>query len=174
MKPCGASHGTLTFSRECATDRLFRTRQRTYDGEMSKTSTLINADRDLAQAGSFRLQLRLDLGAGARIGPGKVDLIEAVGRTGSISAAGRDLGMSYRRAWLLLDAVNRMFEEPVVTASVGGAHGGGAVVTPLGQALIAAYRALEAECAAAADSRFAPFVDRLRANPEAGPGDHDD
>jgi molybdate transport system regulatory protein len=118
----------------------------------------------------FRLRIRLDFGAGARIGPGKADLIEAVARTGSISAAGRELGMSYRRAWLLLDAVNRMFVEPVVVASAGGAHGGGAQVTDFGRRMVAAYRELERDCEAIADERFAPFAARLSPDaPDTGP-----
>ena len=74
-------------------------------------------------------RLRITFAPGMRLGPGKMDLIEAVGRTGSISAAGRELGMSYRRAWLLIDQVNAVFTEPVVVASAGGAQGGGAQLT---------------------------------------------
>lgn len=88
-------------------------------------------------------RLRILMGDGLVLGPGKVDLIEAIDRTGSISAAGRALGMSYRRAWLLADALNRMFAQPVVAASQGGAHGGGAVVTEYGRAVAAAYRRIE-------------------------------
>lgn len=80
---------------------------------------------------------------GLVLGPGKVDLIEAIDRTGSISGAGRELGMSYRRAWMLVDALNRMFDRPIVAASTGGARGGGAVVTGYGHALAAAYRRIE-------------------------------
>lgn len=109
----------------------------------------------------LRARVRIDFGAAARFGPGKADLLEAVARTGSISAAGRATGMSYRRAWMLLDAVNRTFEEPVVTASVGGAQGGGARLTPFGLALLEAFRAVEADCAAAAERRLGPFRDRL-------------
>jgi molybdate transport system regulatory protein len=118
-------------------------------------------------APAVRPSIRLDLANGGRLGPGKMALLEAVGRTGSISAAGRDLGMSYRRAWLLLDSLNRTFDAPVVTAAAGGAGGGGAQVTDLGQALIAAYRGLEAEVAAAAAIRLAPVLGRLAADPGA-------
>ena len=62
----------------------------------------------------LRLQVRVEMGAGHRIGPGKIALLEAIGETGSITAAGRRLGMSYRRAWLLVSALNRMFDDPVV------------------------------------------------------------
>jgi molybdate transport system regulatory protein len=110
----------------------------------------------------FRVRLRLDFGGtGARLGPGKIDLLEAVGRTGSISAAGRAMGMSYRRAWLLVDAVNQMFDEPVVIAAAGGPHGGGAVLTPFGMALVRAFRALEEETTAATTETLGAFFAHL-------------
>ena len=74
-----------------------------------------------------RLVLRIDFNEGRALGPGKVRLLELVGETGSISAAGRAMGMSYRRAWLLVDALNRTFHMPVVEARGGGADGGGLV-----------------------------------------------
>lgn len=90
-----------------------------------------------------RVRLRLDFGEGRRIGPGKIDLIDAVGRTGSIAAAGRSMGMSYRRAWLLVSAVNQMFDEPVVASHAGGREGGGAKLTDFGRRLVEAYRRVE-------------------------------
>lgn len=108
-----------------------------------------------------RLRLRIVFGAGGPLGPGKIDLLEAVARTGSISAAGRELGMSYRRSWLLIDGVNRMFTAPSVVASAGGAQGGGAQLTPFGAALVAAYRRLEAQTRAAMLAEFAPFAGEL-------------
>jgi len=114
-----------------------------------------------AAADAPGLKLRIDFPGGARIGPGKIDLLEAVARTGSITAAGRALGMSYRRAWLLLDALNRTFDAPVVATAAGGAGGGGAEVTAFGLGLIAAYRALQADCAALAADRFGPYAARL-------------
>lgn len=101
--------------------------------------------------------LRIDLGEMHRIGPGKIDLLEAVGRTGSISAAGRELGMSYRRAWLLVDAVNTLFKRPIVATSTGGARGGGAQLTDLGVNLIGAYRRIEARTHVAIREELAPF-----------------
>jgi molybdate transport system regulatory protein len=98
-----------------------------------------------------------------RIGPGKIDLLEAIERTGSISAAGRALGMSYRRAWLLVDELGRLFSRPVVVASAGGAHGGGARLTDFGLALIGAYRRIEARTAQAIREELAPFETDLRA-----------
>jgi molybdate transport system regulatory protein len=111
--------------------------------------------------GDPSVSLRVDFPTGARVGPGKIALLEAVGRTGSISAAGRSTGMSYRRAWLLLDDLNRAFDRPVTAASAGGAGGGGAAVTEFGRALIAAYRALEADVDALSVRHMAPFVDAL-------------
>jgi len=101
------------------------------------------------------LTLRV-LGKGApAIGPGKAELIERIGETGSISAAARAMGMSYRRAWQLVEALNRDFRQPVVTTAVGGTRGGGAQVTPFGRRVVAAFRAMEgkASSAIAADLR---------------------
>jgi molybdate transport system regulatory protein len=99
-------------------------------------------------------RLRVLYGSAIAIGPGKADLLDAIARTGSISAGGRALGMSYRRAWLLIDAMNRSFREPVVAAAKGGAHGGGARLTPFGAEVLACYRALESDAAAA----LGPFL----------------
>lgn len=77
------------------------------------------------------------------LGPGKVQLLEEIDRRGSISAAGRALGMSYPRAWRLVDASNAMFREPLVRTQLGGSHGGGAVVTALGHDIIRNYRSME-------------------------------
>ena len=77
-------------------------------------------------------RLRIHRGDDIAVGPGKVDLLEAIGATGSISGAARSLGMSYRRAWLLVDTMNRCFRTPVVQAEAGGKRGGGAQLTPLG------------------------------------------
>lgn len=92
-----------------------------------------------------KASLRIEFGPEQRIGPGKVRLLELVAETGSISAAARGMDMSYRRAWLLLDEMNHMFKEPVIAAVTGGSHGGGAKLTELGENLIAAYRAVEAD-----------------------------
>jgi molybdate transport system regulatory protein len=88
-------------------------------------------------------RVRLQIKQGAAIGPGKAALLEALERTGSISAAGRDLGMSYRRAWLLIHSVNQAYKEPLVEASKGGAGGGGAQLTPLGREVLSIYRRME-------------------------------
>ena len=92
-----------------------------------------------------RLTLRVDLGEDRAIGPGKIRLLEAIRDTGSITKAGIVLGMSYRRAWLLVDDMNNCFREPVVAAQAGGSHGGGAALTAFGVRLIDQYRKIEAE-----------------------------
>lgn len=106
--------------------------------------------------------VRLDFAGERRLGPGKIMLLERIMETGSISAAGRRLEMSYRRAWLLVDATNRMFDEPVVIASMGGSHGGGAEVTDFGRRLVATYRALEQRLAEEANAAFAEFREHYR------------
>ncbi len=105
------------------------------------------------------LSLRIDL-PGGRIGPGKIRLLEAIAREGSISAAGRAQGMSYRRAWELVDALNRLLGIPVVATSSGGARGGGAALTPAGAALVADYRAIEAAARRAAAPRLRALARR--------------
>jgi molybdate transport system regulatory protein len=90
-----------------------------------------------------KLTVRVDLGSGRALGPGKVRLLEAIEKTGSITQAGKALGMSYRRAWLLADDVNNCFRDAVITTQPGGTNGGGAALTPFGQKLIERYRAIE-------------------------------
>jgi molybdate transport system regulatory protein len=106
-------------------------------------------------------RVRILIGDGMVLGPGKVDLLEAIGRTGSISAAGRALGMSYRRAWLLVDALNHMFPDPLVTAAPGGSRGGGAKLTDYGRGVAAAYRRVEARTRTAMREELAPFNVRV-------------
>ena len=111
----------------------------------------------------IRLTLRVDFGPDRAIGPGKVLLLEAIRDTGSISQAGRSLGMSYRRAWLLVDDMNRCFREPVVTAQPGGSQGGGAALTVFGQKLIQKYRTIETQATAAAKPQLHDLQTSLRA-----------
>ena len=96
------------------------------------------------------LHLRLDFGGERSLGPGKVRLLELIDETGSISAAGRALKMSYRQAWLLIDELNRMFREPLVASQVGG--GGGAALTKAGASVIRAYRDMERRATGASSS----------------------
>src|SRR5262249_42604765 len=90
-----------------------------------------------------RLTIRVDLSGHGSIGPGKIRLLELVGESGSISAAGRAMKMSYPPAWMLIDGLNRCFRGPVVNTKLGGTRGGGAVLTDLGHDLIARYRTIE-------------------------------
>jgi molybdate transport system regulatory protein len=101
-----------------------------------------------AQRRAARPDVQFHLRAGVRsaglaVGPGKVALLEAVARTGSISAAAKTLGMSYRRAWLLVDETNRCLVAPAVSTAAGGAHGGGTRLTPVGAQFVRRYRTLE-------------------------------
>ena len=108
-----------------------------------------------------RLTLRLDFGPDQAIGNGKVRLLEAVRDHGSISAAGRAMRMSYRRAWLLIDALNSMFAEPIVQTQHGGAAGGGAELTSLGHRLVQNYRAMEEKAHAAVSDELGELAANL-------------
>jgi len=101
-----------------------------------------------------RLSMRLDLTSGHRIGPGKIALLEAIRNTGSISAAARRLGMSYRRAWLLVEELNGALCEPAVASSAGGRRGGGALLTPVGERVIELYRSIEGIARSSARKEF--------------------
>lgn len=107
------------------------------------------------------IRIRIAFGEHIAIGQGKADLLEAIGRTGSISAAARDLAMSYRKAWLLVDEMNQCFRSPVVVATKGGSQGGGAQVTPLGEEALARFRQLQAKAAAAIAVDVRAFRKRL-------------
>lgn len=113
-----------------------------------------------ATAAQFRL--RIKSGADIAVGPGKVDLLEAIAETGSITAAAKRLGMSYRRAWLLVDTMNRCFRGPVVAAEAGGARGGGTALTPLGADVVRRYRRAEALAVKAAAAELAALAQLLR------------
>ncbi|CAN7301329.1 LysR family transcriptional regulator [Bosea sp. LjRoot9] len=110
------------------------------------------------QKPSALISVRIDLVPIGRLGPGKVELLEAIEASGSISGAGRAMAMSYRRAWLLVDNLNRMFRQPLVEAAPGGAKGGGAHLTPMGREIVAHYRAIESKAMKAA----ALHIDALR------------
>lgn len=103
--------------------------------------------------GTAQIKLKIQLMCGEEIamGPGKADLLDAIGAHGSISAAGRAMEMSYRRAWMLVDVMNRCWREPLVATSPGSSHGGGARVTPFGETVLAQYRALQAALSRASD-----------------------
>lgn len=106
------------------------------------------------------ISLRVDLPRG-RIGPGKIALLEAIGREGSISAAGRALGMSYKRAWELVGQLNDLLGEAAVSTTAGGARGGGAQLTEAGRRLAADYRAMEHAAEAAVAPQLKALARRL-------------
>jgi molybdate transport system regulatory protein len=107
-------------------------------------------------------RLRVLLGASIAIGPGKAELLDAIGRTGSISAAAREMGMSYRRAWLLVEATNAAFVEPLVATATGGSGGGGAQLTDFGRIVVDRYRRMEQRATAAVAKEFAEFKALLK------------
>lgn len=117
-----------------------------------------------AEPGPARLKLKAQILSGDEIafGPGKADLLEAIAAQGSISGAARAMGLSYRRAWLMVDAMNRLFARPLVATSRGGP--GGAALTPEGCETLAAYQALSATLAEAAARPGAALLSRLRAS----------
>ena len=115
-----------------------------------------------------RLTLRVDLGPKQSIGPGKMRLLDAVAETGSISSAGRMLGMSYRRAWMLIDDLNSSFRRKVVTTMLGGKEGGGAKLTPFGAELLKRYRTIEASATKATKAHVAFLARAMRTDTEAG------
>jgi molybdate transport system regulatory protein len=103
-------------------------------------------------------QLRISFKKSIAMGPGKADLLDAIDQTGSISAAARALGMSYRRAWLLVETMNQCFKSPLVETATGGEHGGGALVTELGHEVVRRYRAMETKAAASVSREMGDFV----------------
>jgi molybdate transport system regulatory protein len=111
------------------------------------------------------LSVRIDLGPELRIGPGKIELLEKIAAFGSISAAGRAMDMSYRRAWELVEELNGTFGSPVVSAQTGGKRGGGAVLTPFGLSLVARYRAIESAATQAATVHLDALQSELALRP---------
>src|ERR1700690_604329 len=101
------------------------------------------------------LSVRIDLDTEGRIGPGKIQLLENIQACGSISAAGRAMDMSYKRAWDLVDEINRICRQPAVERQTGGRNGGGAVLTPFGVSLVARYRRIERDAASAVRKELA-------------------
>ncbi|WGS85986.1 winged helix-turn-helix domain-containing protein [Methylomonas sp. UP202] len=111
---------------------------------------------------TLKLTLRLMHCGEIAMGPGKADLLEAIQSTGSINAAGKSMNMSYRRAWLLVDVMNRSFIKPLVQAAKGGRHGGGAKLTPFGLEVLANYRKMD-QAAKSAARAYLPLFDGLMA-----------
>lgn len=114
----------------------------------------------------FTLKLRLLRDDEVAMGPGKADLLEAIVQTGSISAAARAMHMSYRRAWLLVDVMNRSFREPLVRGAAGGRQGGGAQVTEAGLRVLGQFRAIEAAALASAQPLLDELVQQLHTAPD--------
>jgi molybdate transport system regulatory protein len=111
----------------------------------------------------IRFRLRVTRGPDIAVGPGKVELLEAIAKTGSITAAARSLGMSYRRAWLLVDTMNRCFRSPVVEAEVGGKRGGGARLTTRGVEAVRCYRRIEKLATKASAAEMRQLLKLMRA-----------
>lgn len=105
-----------------------------------------------------RLRIRLVFSDGLKVGPGKADLLDLIHRTGSISAAGREMGMSYKRAWSLVEEMNAAFRAPLVASSRGGAKGGGATLTPEGRQVLDAFRTLEHKMEQAGEQEIAAIT----------------
>lgn len=123
---------------------------------MSETAT--RPRKRGAAAKAPKPQIRILFRKAIAMGPGKAALLEAIDRTGSISGAARDLEMSYRRAWLLVDTMNQCFKQPLVSTETGGQKGGGAHVTEFGQDVLRRYLAMEAKAAASVEGEMAQFV----------------
>ncbi|MFN3261343.1 MAG: winged helix-turn-helix domain-containing protein [Pikeienuella sp.] len=113
------------------------------------------------------LRIRIVFGDDAMLGPGKADLLERIGETGSIAAAGRSMAMSYKRAWMLVEEMNAAFRDPLVESSRGGPHGGGARLTEAGEVVLAHYRKLEEIMAEAGAARIGQLQGMLRPAPKA-------
>jgi len=120
-------------------------------------------------APGLKIKMQLMCGGEIAMGPGKADLLDAIGRAGSISGGARELGMSYRRAWLLVDAMNRCWQDRLVETAPGRAAGGSARVTTLGREVLARYRALQAQAAKLNSGEdWAALQGLLRSEPERG------
>jgi molybdate transport system regulatory protein len=115
----------------------------------------------MPREGSLKIKVQLYTGDERAFGPGRADVLEAIDREGSISAAGRSLGMSYRFTWKLVESMNSCFAEKLVEAAPGGPRGGGAALTDAGRAALAAYRALEAQVMASAKGEPLKALSRM-------------
>jgi molybdate transport system regulatory protein len=116
---------------------------------------------------SPNLRIRIVFAEDAMLGPGKADLLERIRETGSISAAGRSMAMSYKRAWMLVEEMNAAFRDPLVTSTRGGARGGGAKLTEAGEVVLTQYRKLEEIMAEAGAARIGVLRSMLRDSTDA-------
>lgn len=103
-------------------------------------------------------QIRILFRKAIAMGPGKAELLQAIARTGSISGAAREMDMSYRRAWLLVDTMNQSFKQPLVSTETGGQRGGGAHVTAFGEEVLRRYLEMEKKAAASVEKEMTDFV----------------
>ena len=110
------------------------------------------------KAQALRPQIRISFKKSIAMGPGKADLLDAIAACGSISGAARELGMSYRRAWLLVETMNQSFHQALVETATGGQHGGGALVTELGHDVVRRYRAMERKATASVTKEMGEFA----------------
>ena len=114
-------------------------------------------------ASALTVRFRVDFGTRCSVGLGKIELLEGIVRTGSLSQAAREMHMSYRRAWLLLEDMNISFDHPVAQASVGGRGGGGVILTSFGSRLVAGYRQLESSLQPLASTYLEDFSRHIKA-----------
>jgi molybdate transport system regulatory protein len=112
----------------------------------------------MSKKADVHFRLRITRGDDIAVGPGKIALLEAIAKTGSITAAAKELRMSYRRAWLLVDLMNRSFRSAVVDAEAGGRRGGGTALTPLGAEVVQRYRRIESAAAKAGTVDIRAFL----------------
>ena len=113
------------------------------------------------------LRIRIVFGDSEMIGPGKAELLDRIARTGSIAAAGREMGMSYKRAWQLIGTLNGMFRDPLVESTRGGPGGGGAVLTDTGRRVLELYRGFEADAVDSGAPRLEALNALLRDRPDS-------
>jgi len=118
---------------------------------------------------AIHVHIRVDFNERCSIGPGKISLLQSIHATRSLSESARTLGMSYRRAWLLVHNVNESFDEPAVDFNVGGKDGGGAQLTAFGERLIAAYRAFEAKIETLTATAFVDLKPKLKGRGASAP-----
>lgn len=118
---------------------------------------------------SLRLRQRIHYGNAIAMGPGKAQLLQQIAASGSISAAARQMGMSYRRAWLLVDTLNQCFRSPLIETAAGGSGGGGAQITELGRQVLALYQQIEAKTSAAVADELNELEAMLAAQPPSDP-----
>ena len=134
---------------------------------MKPTSAAASKSRPRAPVARFRM--RVMAGDSIAVGPGKIELLEAIRDSRSITAAAKSMGMSYRRAWMLVDEVNRSLKKPAVASAIGGDRGGGSALTEVGELLVRTYRQIESDAAAACAREIAALGRLIKPAPRAAP-----